>query len=204
MQRVTAGLANRVVRVDGVKGRVAADHAAAKASNTPWLFTVFAKLRVNSGFDWSWQPDRLQLPKHYIFQAKNPVNGLVYGHQAMIAYNKKLTLANIGKGLDFTMDDEHEVVDMLSGIASFNTDEWNTWRTAFREALKLRNDIDNEVSKTRLDTWLTVGDGAFAQYSIDGAKHAVEYYEEVDGDFEKLKLSYDWPWLQAKFDEQYK
>ena len=122
----------------------------------------------------------------------------------MIAYNKKLTLANIGKGLDFTMDDEHEVVDMLSGIASFNTDEWNTWRTAFREALKLRNDIDNEVSKTRLDTWLTVGDGAFAQYSIDGAKHAVEYYEEVDGDFEKLKLSYDWPWLQAKFDEQYK
>ena len=168
------------------------------------MFTVFAKLRVNSGFDWSWQPDRLQLPKHYIFQAKNPVNGLVYGHQAMIAYNKKLTLANIGKGLDFTMDDEHEVVDMLSGIASFNTDEWNTWRTAFREALKLRNDIDNEVSKTRLDTWLTVGDGAFAQYSIDGAKHAVEYYEEVDGDFEKLKLSYDWPWLQAKFDEQYK
>ena len=204
LQRVTAGLANRVVRVDGVKGRVAAYHAAAKASNTPWLFTVFAKLRVNSGFDWSWQPDRLQLPKHYIFQAKNPVNGLVYGHQAMIAYNKKLTLANIGKGLDFTMDDEHEVVDMLSGIASFNTDEWNTWRTAFREALKLRNDIDNEVSKTRLDTWLTVGDGAFAQYSIDGAKHAVEYYEEVDGDFEKLKLSYDWPWLQAKFDEQYK
>ena len=204
LQRVTAGLANRVVRVDGVKGRVAAYHAAAKASNTPWLFTVFAKLRVNGGFDWTWQPDRLQLPKHYIFQAKNPVNGLVYGHQAMIAYNKKLTLANIGKGLDFTMDDEHEVVDMLSGIASFNTDKWSTWRTAFREALKLRNDIDNEVSKTRLDTWLTVGDGAFAQYSIDGAKHAVEYYEEVDGDFEKLKLSYDWPWLQAKFDEQYK
>jgi hypothetical protein len=55
---------------------------------------VFAKLEVSSMFDWSWQPDRLQEPKHYIFHALNPVNGLEYGHQAMIAYNKKLVLAN--------------------------------------------------------------------------------------------------------------
>ena len=47
----------------------------------------------------------MQQPKHYIFDAKNPVNGLVYGHQAMIAYNKKLTLDNYGYGLDFTLDD---------------------------------------------------------------------------------------------------
>ena len=51
---------NRVVGVDGVKGRVAAYHAAADASTTPWFFAVFAKLRVDSSFDWNWQPDRLQ------------------------------------------------------------------------------------------------------------------------------------------------
>jgi hypothetical protein len=201
--RTTHGLANRVTRVDGVNGRVAAYHAAAEASETPWMFTVFAKLKVSNKFDWNWQPDRLQLPKHYVFHAKNPVNGLVYGHQAMIAYNKKLTLANEGKGLDFTMDDEHEIVELLSGTANFNTDAWSTWRTAFREALKLRANTD-DVSKNRLEMWLTVGMGKFNEYSTDGAQHAIEYYESVNGDFEKLKLSYEWEWLRNKFDSYYK
>jgi hypothetical protein len=198
--KVTKGLRNRVVRVDGVNGRVAAYHAAAEASNTPWMFTVFAKLKVNSKFDFSWQPDRLQIPKHYIFNATNPVNGLEYGHQAMIAYNKKITLGNSGTGLDFTLDNEHEVVELNSGTAIYNTDEWSTWRTAFREAIKLRADT-SQASKERLDAWLNIGTGNFAEYSIKGAKDAVQYYEEVDGDLSKLRLSYDWPWLQKRFNE---
>jgi len=122
---------------------------------------------------------------------------------AMIAYNKKLTLANKGKGLDFTMDDEHEVLEINSGSANFNTDEWSTWRTSFREALKLRANED-QVIKVRLDIWLTVGMSKFNEYSMEGAQHAVEYYDEVNGDFDKLKLSYDWPWLRAYFDKKYK
>ena len=200
--KVTEGLPNRVTRVDGVNGRVAAYHAAANASNTPWLFTVFAKLKVSNKFDWNWQPDRLQLPKHYVFYATNPVNGLKYGSMAMIAYNKKLTLANQGKGIDFTMDDEHEVLEINSGIANFNTDEWTTWRTAFREALKLYAE-NSEISNYRLEMWLTVGMGKFSQYSIEGAQHAVEYYKEVNGDFDKFKLSYDWPWLKTYYENKY-
>jgi hypothetical protein len=196
--KVTKGLRNRVVRVDGVNGRVAAYHAAAEASETPWMFTVFAKLKVNDKFDWGWQPDRLQIPKHYIFYATNPVNGLEYGHQAMIAYNKKITLSNTGVGLDFTLDNAHEVVELNSGIAVYNTDEWTTWRTAFREALKLKADT-SDISKQRLETWLSVGEGNYAEYSIRGASEAVKYYDEVDGNFEKLKLSYDWEWLRNKF-----
>jgi hypothetical protein len=197
---VTKGLPNRVVRVDGVNGRVQAYHAAAEASNTPWMFTVFAKLRINSKFDFSWQPDRLQVPKHYIFYASNPVNGLVYGHQAMIAYNKQITLGNKGKGLDFTLDSEHEVVELNSGVARYNTDEFSTWRTSFREAIKLKLD-DSSVSRDRLKTWTTVGVGDFAQYSIQGAQHAVEYFKQVHGDINKLKLSYEWAWLRDKFNK---
>jgi hypothetical protein len=197
---ITKNLPNRVVRVDGVNGRAAAYHAAAEASNTPWMFTVFAKLKVSPKFDFNWQPDRMQVPKHYIFHAKNPVNGLTYGHQAMIAYNKKLTLANDGRGLDFTLDDEHEVVPLISGTAQYNTDEFSTWRTAFREVIKLRAD-DSDVSKERLDAWLNKASGDFAQYSIKGALDADEYYDEVDGDFDKLRLSYEWAWLREKFDQ---
>ena len=202
LQRITKNIPNRVVRVDGVDGRVQAYHASAEASETPWAFTVFAKLKVSPKFDFNWQPDRMQQPKHYIFDAKNPVNGLVYGHQAMIAYNKKLTLDNYGYGLDFTLDDEHASVPLLSGIAQYNTDEFSTWRTAFREVIKLLCD-DTEISKTRLDTWLNEADPKqpFFQESIKGAIDGEEYFNEVDGDFEKLRLSYEWEWLKERYEE---
>jgi hypothetical protein len=192
-----AGDRNRVKRVDGVNGRVAAYHAAANASTTPWFFAVFAKLEVDPDFDWSWQPDRLQQPKHYIFHARNPVNGLEYGHQAMIAYNKQLVLNNPGTGLDFTLDSAHEVVPILSGTAYYNMDAWCCWRTAFREALKLRAATDVE-SQYRLKQWLTVNRaGTIGEWSICGAQDAVEYYESVDGDFAELRKSYDWAWLAS-------
>ena len=186
---------NRIHRSSGVNGRVAAYHAAAKLSTTPWFFAVFAKLRVKEDFDWTWQPDRLQEPKHYIFHAFNPVNGLEYGHQAMIAYNKELVLNNSGIGLDFTLDSAHEVVPILSGTAEYAHTKWSAWRTAFRECLKLRSSTDVE-SQYRLDKWLTVAMGQpYGQYSIYGAEDAVEYYDSVAGDFAELKKSYDWAWL---------
>jgi hypothetical protein len=190
---------NRIVRVDGVKGRVAAYHAAAYASTTPWFFAVFAKLRVDSSFDWSWQPDRLQEPKHYIFHARNPVNRLVYGHQAMIAYNKKLTLSNAGHGLDFTLDSAHEVVPILSGHAMYCEDPLTCWRTAFREALKLRASLPNVENEYRLKVWLKEDSGTIANghWSHKGAQDAMDFYDSVNGDFNELKKSYDWEWLSS-------
>lgn len=186
---------NRIHRSSGVTGRVAAYQAAAELSTTPWFFAVFAKLRVRMDFDWTWQPDRLQEPKHYIFHAFNPITGLTYGHQAMIAYNKKLVLANTGTGLDFTLDSAHEVVPIVSGTAEYAHTPWMAWRTAFRECIKLRGQTDVE-SQYRLNKWLTVAMGQpYGQCSIWGAEDAVEYYNSVGGDFNELKKSYDWAWL---------
>ena len=194
----TAGLDNRVVRSSGVTGRVAAYQAAAESSTTPWFFAVFAKLRVDSRFDWAWQPDRMQEPKHYIFHAYNPINGLTYGHQAMIAYNKKLVLANAGQGLDFTLDSAHEVVPILSGTADYACTSWMAWRTAFRECVKLCGQTDVE-SKYRLDRWLGPVPVALpnSEWSRWGAEDAVEYYDAVNGDMVELRKSYDWAWLAS-------
>jgi hypothetical protein len=187
---------NRIHWSDGVTGRVAAYHAAARLSTTPWFFAVFAKLRVNQHFDWSWQPDRMQAAKHYIFHARNTINDLEYGHQGMIAYNKKLVLENAGTGLDFTLDQPHEVVPILSGEAIYYTSNWIAWRTAFREALKLRASLPDVENEYRLKVWLDVDHGA-GKWSSKGAADAVEYYEEVGGDFEALKKSYEWAWLAS-------
>ena len=200
---VTKNLPNKVIRIDGVNGRVQSQHAAAASSNTAWYFLVNAKLKVAEKFDFSWQPDRLQIPKHYIFHATNPVNGLIYGHQAIVANNKRLTLANYGTGLDFTMDSEHEVVEINSGIAIYNASAWDTWRTSFRECIKLNASYSPE-NKERLQAWLSIGIGEFAQYSISGARHAMTYYEEVNGDFDKLRLSYDWAWIRTLYEESTK
>jgi hypothetical protein len=184
-------------RVDGINGRVAAYQAAAQKSHTDWFFAVFAKLQVNEDFDWGWQPDRLQQAKHYIFHAYNPVNNLVYGHQAMIAYNKRLVLENPGQGLDFTLDQPHEVVPIVSGTAYYDNDPWTCWRTAFREALKLQHSLPDVENDYRLHQWLFVGEGPNGHWSTTGANDAVKYYKQVNGDFNELKKSYEWQWLAS-------
>jgi len=187
---------NHIHHSKGVNGRVAAYQAAARLSTTPWFFAVFAKLEVDHRFDWYWQPDRMQQPKHYIFHAHNPVNGLVYGHQAMIAYNKKMTLENTGEGLDFTMDQPHEVVPIISGTANYTESPWMAWRTAFREVLKLKHSLPDVENEYRLNMWLSdAGEVKNAEWSRYGAEDAVEYYDEVGGDFAALKKSYEWDWL---------
>jgi hypothetical protein len=198
--KATKGLANRVIRLDGINGRVKSQHTAADTAITPWYFLVNGKLKVNTTFDWNWQPDRLQVPKHYIFNATNPVNGLEYGHQAIVANNKRLTLDTKGTGLDFTLDSEHEVVMLNCGVATYNTSAWDTWRTAFREVIKLRHSGTDE-NKERLNVWLKIAVGDFADYSRKGASDAMHYYDMVGGDFAKLKLSYDWAWLRSIYEQ---
>ena len=188
----------RIHRSTGVTGRVAAYRAAAELSTTAWFFAVFAKLQVDSEFDWAWQPDRMQEPKHYIFHAYNPVNGLEYGHQAMIAYNRKLVLENTAPGLDFTLDSAHEVVPIVSGTANYHYSPWVAWRTAFREVIKLKHSLPNIENEYRLKVWLTELDRVDnGKYSIYGAEDGIAYYDAVGGEFAELRKSYDWAWLAS-------
>jgi len=193
--------------VRGVDGRTAAYQEAARRSRTPWFFAVFAKLEVlGSEFDWQWMPDYFQGPKHYIFNSRNPLNGLEYGHQGIIAYNKRMVLENNTPGIDFTLSQPHESVPILSGIAHFNQDPWMTWRTAFREVVKLKHFMATQPTvetEHRLKTWLTVAEGDYADDCLRGAEDAVKYYNEVGGDYERLKLSFEWAWLRQRFDNKY-
>lgn len=197
---------NLIHRVSNVNGRMAAYKAAAEKSTTPWFFAVFAKLEVNPDFDFSWQPDYFQEPKHYIFNARNPVNDLEYGHMGMIAYNKRLVLETMESGLDFTLSKAHDVVPLLSGTAHFNQDPWTTWRTAFREVVKLKHFSSTQPSVEtafRLKKWLTKAEGNHAKWSLRGAADAVEYYESVNGDFDQLMFTYEWDWLRNYYSAKY-
>ena len=198
----TVDLTRRSVkRVQNVNGRANAYKAAAELSTTPWFFAVFAKLEVNTDFDWDWQPDYLQGPKHYIFHSKNPVNGLEYGHMGVIAYNKQLVQDTHVWGLDFTLSKPHAVVPLLSATAHYNTTPELTWRTAFRECIKLLEDVNTTgsiESQSRLDTWLGIAEGEHSMWSLLGARDAIEYYNMCKTHeyyYEFLMKSFEWKWL---------
>jgi len=187
------------LRVKDINGRLAAYQECAKRVHTDWFFIVYAKLKVETSFNWEWQPDRLQKPKHYIFNAYNPITGDTYGHMGMIAFNKKLVLEHDGKGLDFSLHQAHEIVPILSGEASYADNEWDAWRTSFREVLKLlsaRKDVD---AGERCQRWLDADD----EWTQKGAYDAQYFYNDVHGDSTKIVLSYEWDWLAKYFYMKY-
>jgi hypothetical protein len=78
---------------------------------------------------------------------------------------------------------------------------WVAWRTAFREALKLKMSLPDVENEFRLTQWLSTNPGSQhivnEEWSRWGAEDAIEYYNEVDGDFAALKKSYEWAWLSS-------
>ena len=191
-------LCPRAKRSDGVTGREAAYKRAAKLSDTPWFYAVFAKTEVLPEFKFDYQPDYWQEPKHYIFHSRNPLNGLEYGAMNINLYNKDLVLKTV-PGLDFTLSAPHAVVPICASISRFNTDPWITWRSAFREVLKLQQEVDNGAGieiQHRLHVWKTKAKGENAEYCLQGANDAINYYNSVNGAVDKLQLSFDWKWLE--------
>ena len=142
-------------------------------------------------------------PCHYIFNAKNPVNGLEYGHGAVLLYNKKFVLESKGHGLDFTLSSPHEVVPVLSCVNNFNQTPIMAWRTTFREVIKLLQMKKTVESNHRLNKWCTLGQGDHAEYVYLASQDAQNYFNDNKNDLDALKLSFELEWLNKLFNEKY-
>jgi hypothetical protein len=202
-------LCPRAKRLHGIKGMENALNEAAIISDTDWFFAVFAKTRLYENFDFSYLPDRLQGNKHYIFNCKNTVNDLEYGHMGIILYNKQMIIESNDYdklGLDYTMSHRHDVVPEISCYGVFNTSPFETWRSAFRETIKLAQQLDEKPTietRYRLKVWCTKAQGDFAEYCTAGANHGVEFYNKNKNDMQELKKTFRWDWLQAYFDNKF-
>jgi hypothetical protein len=98
-----------------------------------------------------------------------------------------------------------KAVDAVSNINSFNTDEFTTWRSAFRECCKLSSRAIErqfeEETQQRLDIWCTIGhDAHFGEHAIAGAKAGRQYGLENKNNLEELRKINDFEWLKEKFD----
>ena len=196
-------------RVHGVAGMELALEAAADVSTTPWYWAVFAKTELAPNFDFGFVPDYMQQAKHYIFNCRNMVNGLEYGHMGMVLYNCQ-GIRDINRkgnfGLDYTLSFPHESIPILSCLGRFNTTPYHTWRTAFRETAKLaffeseQSTVDGQY---RLRTWLDRAEGDHAEWCLRGAQDGQEFFETTNGELDKLKQSFRWEWLREYFNSRY-
>ena len=188
--------------VSGIKGRLEAYRAAAFQSDTPWFIAVFAKCHVLDNFaELNWQPDFWQEPKHYIFHNRNLNNGLEYGHMAPIAYHCQLMYENRG-GLDMTLAQRHTTVPITISETNLEGDDWLTWRTAFREVIKIlhyRRESPSVENDYRLWAWRNVANGNNAQIQKLAVTHAEEYYAASGGNEEALMLTSEWDWLSEHY-----
>jgi hypothetical protein len=140
-----------------------------------------------------------------VFRSKNPINGLIYGHGGIKLFSKDCFSAERLDRPDMTttLADSYIKVNILATEHRFNYSAYSTWRTAFREAVKLsaginKNNNDQE-SQERLTMWCEAGiETEFGYFAIQGARQGVAYAQSNNADF---TLVNDFKWLKNRFIE---
>ena len=214
-------------RVNGVKGFAAAHQECARRSFTNNFYVVDSDAILVDDFNFSFTPSKYldlwgkaQSERIYIWHSINPINNLTYGHGGVKILPKQPLLCDNKDVIDFTTGFglNTKVFNAVSNITAFNYDEFNTFRSAFRECAKLASNITNreiiddldydELIKLqkeveyRLRIWTTVGsDKNFGLYCIKGAIQGKKYGEIFKDDKDSLKLINDYEWMKNEFNK---
>jgi len=195
-------------RINDVKGIHNAHILAAKSSFTKMFWVVDGDARVLEEFKFDYVVPEYDLDCVHIFHSRNPINDLVYGYGAVKLLPRRLTLDVDTTSLDMTLsiNNKIKVIEQVSNITNFNVDEFSTWRSAFREAVKLTinvtNNKDNGESLERLSVWCSMGKGRpYGSYAVKGALAGKAYALANIENTDKLKLINDFEWLKERFND---
>jgi len=201
-------IAPRAKRVHGVKGIHNAHIEAAKLCRTSMFWVVDADALIVDGFKFDYLAPKWDQDIVHVWRSQNPINGLVYGYGGVKLLPTEMTVNMDLSKPDMTtsISSKFRAVQEISNITGFNTDPYNTWKSAFRECVKLSSKVidrqKDEETQTRLQTWCTVGeDRPFGKYALAGAKAGAAYGARNQNDKEALKKINDFNWLREKFNE---
>ena len=193
-------------RLHGVKGIHQAHRTAAKWSTISSMFWVVdGDTEVLEEFDFK-EPDGLWDQSVYVYRSQNPINGLTYGNGGIKLlpryYASKITPDLID--MTTSMAPHFTAVDIIAGVTRFNTDPFNTWKSAFRECVKLSSKIiDNQVdpeTEERLDAWCAIGEEQpYGEWCIKGAQEGRDYGSKNQNNRDNLNKINDFNWLTTIF-----
>ena len=205
----------RAKRVHGVKGIHQAHIEAAKLATTGMFWVVDGDAVVDSEFTFEIEQmahyDRFSRSTVYVWKSKNPINELEYGYGGVKLLPRELTLNMDTSNPDMTtsISPSFKSMPAISNITAFNTDEFSTWRSAFRECVKLSSKIidkqKDEETEARLETWCTIGaDKPFGEYAIMGAIAGRKYGKANKKKPAALAKINDFDWLKTRFEKDLK
>lgn len=196
----------RVKRIHGVKGIHNAHFQAAKLSTTELFWVVDGDAIVLDNFEFNYHVPKWGTEMVHVWRSKNPINDLEYGYGGIKLLPKNLTLTMDMSSTDMTtsISNIFKIMDSTSNITAFNTDSFNTWKSAFRECVKLASKtIDRQVDEEtnqRLNTWCTQGaDKSFGEFAIAGALAGKLFAETHPTETHKIN---DFDWLYQQFQLQ--
>jgi hypothetical protein len=195
-------------RVDNITGIHQAHIAAANKALTNMFWVVDGDAQIVDNFDFEYIVDNNLKDIVYVWKSKNPINDLIYGYGGVKLLPKNLTKNMDINTVDMTtsISNKFKSIDEISNITAFNIDPFNTWKSAFRECVKLSSKVinrqnDNET-ENRLDVWCTVGiDKPFGEYSINGAIAGRDFGSKYKDDSNMLLRINDWKWLKDEFNK---
>ena len=204
----------RIKRVHGVKGIHNAHKEAARISDTEMFWVVDADANVLKKFNFEFEyipyynqnERKIVYNTVHVWKSVNPVNGLVYGYGGVKLLPRELTL-NMDVGspdMTTSISKDFKLMPKISNATEFNVDEFSTWRSAFRECVKLASKtIDrayDEETEERLMIWCALGaTQPFGEYSLGGAKAGKRYGELHIANKEMLLKINDFEWLEEQF-----
>jgi hypothetical protein len=203
-------------RVQGVKGIFNAHKAAAELAETSHFYVVDADAILEEDFGFNFRPDSRKLEYGYVpetecvyvWRSRNPVNDLVYGYGGAKLFPRNAMLRAKKWNVDMTTTIGCPFVPkfQISNITAFNTNPFETWKSAFRECAKLASSIipngDNIDNEYRLDIWCSRGkDRPYGEYCIMGANQGKEFGMYYRNDLKALKKINDFDWLRKQFDK---
>jgi len=197
----------RTNRVHGIKGIHQAHVKAAELATTEMLWVVDGDAVIEPDFKFDYEVASYEKETVHVWCSLNPVNGLEYGYGGVKLLPRKLTLNMDVYSPDMTtsISKLFKAMPLVSNITAFNTDSFSSWRSAFRECVKLSSrtiDRQNEEETSRrLDIWCSLGDKMlFGKDAIRGAKEGRLYGETHKGNIEALVKINDFDWLKGMFD----
>ena len=197
-------------RVHGVKGIQQAHIRAATQSLTKMFWVVDGDAVVKDDFQFDFVVPDKYLNAVHVWRSSNPINELEYGYGGVKLLPKRLTMQMDTNRIDMTtsISDVFFANEQVSNVTMFNTDPFNTWKSAFRECVKLSSKvIDRQVDKEtekRLLIWCTVGaDQPYGEYAIAGALAGRVYGTDHRSNSDALRMINNFEWLKLTFVGQF-
>lgn len=182
-------------RIHGVSGIFEAHRMAAEISQTEMFFVIDGDAWIVDDFNFNHRPDLFDRDVTFVWKSKNPYNSLDYGYGGIKLFNKyRFLRTKKWRTLDLTttISKNLKVINQVSVVTNFNVDPFSTWRSAFRESVKLCLLKDQE----RLSNWVTQP-GEFVEYALHGIQDGVDFYNNNCNNLTGLRKINDFNWLKS-------